>query len=494
MTEPRSAAPEGGAGADLNDVLDSPEAGSTVVRGGALRIVGYTVGTLVTVGSAAALFRHLGVADAGRYVTVMSLMAVVQGLTDAGLTAIGVREYAVRTDADRRAFMRHLLGVRLTLTVLGVAAAVLFTVLAGYSQTLVIGTALAGVGTVLVAMQSALTVPLNARLRFGWVTALDLMRQVATAAAILILVALDANLLPFLAVTVPAGLLVFVVNAIVVRGDAPVVPSRDTREWMKLLRDAIAFGAATAIAAIYFRLTIVLMSLISTPTQTGYFGASFRIVDVLLVIPQLVVLTAFPIFARAAASDSARLAYGVQRVFDAMVCLGGMVAVALLLGAPIAIAIVAGPAFDGAIPVLRLQGIALIASFAAAVLGYALLSLRMHRQVLAASAAALVVNVAATFALAPSHGAQGGALATILGEVALAATGLVMLGGTGIRPPLGVVAKVGLAAGLAALFLLSPLPALAQLALGSVVYVVALLLMRAVPEEALVEVRRFLRR
>jgi len=155
---------------------------------------------------------------------------------------------------------------------------------------------------------------------------------------------------------------------------------------------------------------------------------------------------------------------------------------------------VAGPAFDGAIPVLRLQGIALIGSFAAAVLGYAMLSLRMHRQVLIASGAALVVSVAATFALVPSHGAEGGAVATVLGEAALAAAGLVMLRGTGIRPPLGAVVKVGVAFGLASLFLLTPLPALGQLALGTVVYVVLLLALRAVPEEALVELRRFTRR
>ena len=488
MTEPR------GGSADVSDVLDTPEAGPAAIRGGALRTIGYAVGTLVTVGSAAALFRHLGVADSGRYVTVMSLMAVVQGLTDAGLTAIGVREWAVRRPDDRQAFMRHLLGVRVALTVVGVALAVVFTVLAGYSNTLIAGTALAGAGTVLIALQTALAVPLNAQLRFGWVTLLDLLKQVVTAAVILALVALDASLLPFLAVTIPAGLVTYVATAVVVRRDSPVRPSWDRAEWTALLRDALPFAAATAIAAIYFRLTIVLMSLISNPTETGYFGASFRIVDVLLVVPQLVVGSAFPIFARAARDDSARLAYGVHRMFDATLCLGGLIALALVLGAPAASAIVAGPDFDGAIPVLRLQGLALIGSFAAAVLGYAMLSLRMHREVLIASGAALVVSVAATFALAPPHGAEGAAIATILGEVALAVTGLLLLRGTGISPPLSVVPKVLLAFGLGALFLLTPLPSVPQLVLGSVVYVVGLLVLRAVPEEGLVELRRVIRR
>src|SRR5690349_17272164 len=56
--------------------------GSAAARGGALRAGGFLLGQLLTVGAVALLFRHLGVDDTGRYVTVLSLVAIVQGLTD----------------------------------------------------------------------------------------------------------------------------------------------------------------------------------------------------------------------------------------------------------------------------------------------------------------------------------------------------------------------------------------------------------------------------
>ena len=59
-------------------------------------------------------------------------------------------------------------------------------------------------------------------------------------------------------------------------------------------------------------------------------------------VPNMMVGAAFPIFARAARDDHDRLGYGVDRVFQASLVLGGLVVVALALGAPFAIDVVAG--------------------------------------------------------------------------------------------------------------------------------------------------------
>src|SRR6266542_3313905 len=47
------------------DLIDTPEAGATVIRGSLLRLGGLAVGTLATVASSAVVIRHLGVVDTG---------------------------------------------------------------------------------------------------------------------------------------------------------------------------------------------------------------------------------------------------------------------------------------------------------------------------------------------------------------------------------------------------------------------------------------------
>jgi hypothetical protein len=98
------------------DVLDSSEAGGRIIRGGALRVGTYVLMMALSVVSAAVLLRHLGVVRFGQYTTVISLVAVVSTVTDAGMSVIGVREFSVRQGAERDELMRDLLGRRMTLT------------------------------------------------------------------------------------------------------------------------------------------------------------------------------------------------------------------------------------------------------------------------------------------------------------------------------------------------------------------------------------------
>ena len=151
------------------DLVDTPEAGATVIRGSLLRLGALVVGTLATIASSAVVIRHLGVVDTGRWVTVMSLVVIVGSISDLGLSAVGVREYTVRPAEAGRRFLRNLLGMRVAFVIIGLVVAVAFTVVADYTDTMVLGTMLAGAGMVLYVIQQSLTIPLQARLRLGWV-------------------------------------------------------------------------------------------------------------------------------------------------------------------------------------------------------------------------------------------------------------------------------------------------------------------------------------
>ena len=469
-------------------LLDSDEAGATAVRGGLLRISGYGVGTLASIGSAAVLFRHLGVRASGEYVTVLSLVALAGGVTDAGLTSIGMREYAVREGRDRDETMSALLGMRIAFTLVGAVGAVLFAEVAGYDSRLVAGAAIAGVALVLQGIGAACTIGLMAGLRMGWVTSADVLRQVVTALAVVVLSSAGAGLVPFFATNIAGNAAALALIVVVARHTTPLRPALRPGAWRVLLSDTLPYVAATAVAALYFRLAIVLVSLLTNEDQTGYFGASFRGIEVLIVVPQLLVGAAFPIFARAAHLDRERLAHGIGRVFDVTFILGVGVGIGLVVGAPVVIGVVAGPGFEPAVDVLRVHALSLVISFAGAGWGYAALSLRLHRQVLWVAIAALLTSGALVSWLATAYGAQGAAVGTVLAE-------LVMAGGLGcsvhragvlLSPDRRALPRVVLAAALglapAALTMVPVLPR-TVLCLGT--YAAALLLLRALPKELL---------
>ena len=267
------------------DLLDTPDAGPAAIRGATLRVGSYVVGALLSVASGALLFRHLGVIGVGRYTIVLSLVALVSGLSDAGLTSIGMRELSVQGGAERRALASDLLGLRIVISVVGVVGMFVFALLAGYPNIVVAGVLIGGVGLVLQSYQSTLSVSLLSRLRLGWVSVIGVVSQATSVVLIALLVLDGAHLLAFVAVTIPATAVALAITVVKVRGDVPLVPTVHRERWRRLLRMVLPYSVAVTAAAIYLQISVVLVSLIANERQLGLYSASFRIVLVLMAIP-----------------------------------------------------------------------------------------------------------------------------------------------------------------------------------------------------------------
>jgi O-antigen/teichoic acid export membrane protein len=476
---------EGSTVRGFDDLLSSEAAGPAAVRGGGLRGIGFLVGSIASIGSAALLFRHLGVTNTGRYVTIVSLVAVVAGFSDLGLTAIGVREASVRGDEERLPLLRDMLGMRIVLTLGGVAvvggiAAML------YPGVIVAGVAIAGLALLLQVTQDNYAVLLQVDLRMGWVATLDMLRQLSTALFVGLLVLADARLLAFVAVAVAVGIVCLAVVTLLVRGRRSLLPAFHWARWRPLIVQILPYSAAVAATALYFRMAIILTSLLASEHQLGLFSASFRIIEFLTVIPALLVGVALPIFSRAAHTDLERLGYALGRVFEVALVVGGWIAVSLGVGASLVIAIIGGPDFTSASGVLQILGIALMGTFVSVVWGNALLSLRMHRELLAISLGMLVSSAVLIGLLASTDGAIGAAIGVVAGELGMATVaGMVLVRRhSELRPSLRIVPLVGLAAAVALTpMLASGIPVIVQLVASTALYGVVLILTRALPPE-----------
>jgi O-antigen/teichoic acid export membrane protein len=477
------------------DLLSTPEAGPAAVRGGALRIIGYAAASLLALVSGALLYRHLGVVNSGRYTAAGSLVALVAAASDLGLTAIGLRELAIRSGAERVRMASTLLGLRLLITSAGVFAVTVFALIA-YGETLGLGVLLAGVGLLFNVWQGTLAIPLMVDMRLGWTSLLEFLRQLLLSALIIVLVVAGAGLLAFLAAPIPAGAAVLVLTLIVFRRQVPmrirVVPG----EWRALVAPVLSYAAAVAAAAIYFRVAILLVSLLSSGEQLGYFGLSFNVMAALFAIPAMLVSVAFPIFSRAARDDHVRLAYAIERVFEVSLIVGAWISLAIALSASFAIKVIGGPKFAPAADVLAIQGISVGATFVGTVWGFGLLSLARHRAILLFNLSALLAVVVAVSILASIDGARGAAIGTSAVEVANAIVGAWLLahGRAHLRPSLRVLPKVAVAIAVAAAPALLDISEPARVAISAVLYLAVLLALRALPSELLALLPARLRR
>ena len=136
------------------------------------------------------------------------------------------------------------------------------------------------------------------------------------------LVVLDGGVLAFLATIFPAALVALVMTVILVRGSISLRPRLHPGRWVPLLRETFAVAIAVAVNAIYFRVALVVASLVATATETGTFAISYRVMEILAGVPALLVGAAFPIVSRAVKTDRARFQTAVGRMLKTACCSG----------------------------------------------------------------------------------------------------------------------------------------------------------------------------
>lgn len=469
------------------DPLADEGVADRVMRGGAVRLLGFGLSNVVAAASSIVLLHHLSVPEFGRYGTVMALMTIISGLTDGGLNIAGTRELALLpAGAGRRSLTGVILGIRLVLTVIGVGLAVAFAALVGYDSTMVLGTLVAGAGIVGLSAVSALTLPLNVELRNVRLTLVELAKQLVQLVGTVAFVLAGAGLLAFFGVQAGVGLVVLALLPLLAGMGAMVAPRYDRAEWRHIVVVALPVALAGVLAILYLRILIVIGSLVLGDEELGLLVTSARVIEVLSGLPLLVVSVALPVVSVAARDNPERLRYVAQKLLEVSAMLGGLTALALSFGAHPAVVLLGGQKFADAAPVLAVQAWVMVTVFV--IQSCVILLVALHRQadIVRGNLIGLAAVLVAGLVLLPLGGAGGGAIAALVADGVLMVTMLVLLRRAGLGRELtwGVVPRIGLAGVLGtAAGLIPGLPDLLSAVVACATFGVALVVLRATPPE-----------
>ena len=297
--------------------------------------------------------------------------------------------------------------------------------MAGYPGVVVAGTAVAGVGILLLNTQSTLMMPLSVELRLGAITLLETLRHAFTLVGVALLVLAGASLMPFFGVQVAVGASVLLLTPLFVARVAGMRPTIERATARKLLRESLPIAVALAMNVVYLRLLVVLVSMQTDERETGLFATSFRIFEMLLGIPTLILAVALPLLAVAGAEDRDRLRYALQRMTETAVAASLLLVLVTFVLAEPAILLLGDEQYRDAAPILRVQVFALLGVFVGQVFTLGLISLRRQRDVAIANGVALAAVIVLGIVLVRGYEGIGGAVAAVATEALLA---LLLLG------------------------------------------------------------------
>jgi O-antigen/teichoic acid export membrane protein len=176
----------------------------------------------------------------------------------------------------------------------------------------------------------------------------------------------------------------------------------------------------TLATSLYATVNTLLLAGLSPPVQVGLFAVGDKIKTLFQAPITPWSAAVIPRVARTMAADPAEGVRLALRVLALTVAGTLCLSLALTLGAPVLVRIVAGPAYAGAIPVLRTLGCLPLVVGVNTVLGLQLmLPLGMKRLFSLTLIGGGLLNCGLLATLAPRHGAEGAAVAVVVTEIAV---------------------------------------------------------------------------
>ena len=386
---------------------------------------------------------ELGPVGVGAYTFAVAFYSLFAYVTNFGVRAIAMRDIAQQPERERD-LVTNLFYLRVVAGGLAYAVLVVVLLVGGYSGLERQAALVTGVLLIVLALES-FQVILEVRLRMGWVSIAGVVQGVVLAGGSLAVAAGDGGVVAFLWVFVASNVANFaIVGTVALRQSGRLHWRPRPAIWWSLAKAAVLLGLAQLCITLYYRLDLLILAAIKPEDDVGQYGAAYRVLETFVVVPSLAMTVLTPVIAASviAGRDVLQRRYGHLLHLIAILSLA---APCIFFGTALSAVLVAG----------HEQGRLLWVSFAG-----------------------LVLNVALNVALIPPFSYRGAAVATALTELVVV-TGLVL----SIRRHLAVswpwrrVARAARASLVmaAVLVLASPLPPFAQLALGVVAYVVALL-------------------
>jgi O-antigen/teichoic acid export membrane protein len=483
-----------------NDSIASPPAaslglGSRALRNTAIVLTAKVVARLIALVTVLYLINYFLPARYGSFTVLVNLTSIVSVVLDLGFNVLFVREGARDNDQIQR-YLRNVMSLRLLMAV--VSFVILAAVLAA---TDLLGLLVPGFALMVLTSYSTL-------LRNG----LYAVQQLGFEALAVVLESLLLLALIFIGIRTHQGIAYFVwayalqygfscvyfsivlaAKRVAVIGWAFEAPLLRTWFWKGL-----PFALTFVLTILYFRIDQPLIYTIRSHTEAGWYGAAYKPIESLLFVPLTVLSVVFPVLSVYHRDRPAEMLGAVNRFYKALLLMGWPLSVGIFVLARPFTDLLFKPEYANSQYALQILAIALAIAFVNNAFIGALNASDRQASFTWAAGWSLLANLVLNLTLIPIFGYIGASWATVLTELSLGAVAWTLtarhLGRVRVLTLSWRVVLAGLIMG-AAIFPLRTLHGIEvaiPVVAGAVVYVVAVLLLRALSGEEIAWARRAL--
>ena len=439
----------------------------------------------------ALMTRYLGQTGYGYYTTIVAFLQFFGVLADFGLQMTTTKLLAEPNSNNSQIF-GNILALRIISSVIFLGASVLVVWLLPYPLIIKQGISLASLSFLFVSLQSIFISIFQKNLAMAKVA----ISEIASKSFLLLGV--------FLAVIGNAGLLWIIVAVVIGNSTGFLIlffsafkffkfrPQINLVIWRQIWTTMWPLALTIALTLIYFRADTVILALFRPQNEVGLYGATYKVLEVLVQFPYLFLGLILPLLTKFFVSNRLVFELIIQKSFELMIIIiVPMVFSVLILGDKIMV-FIAGPEFiiSGALLKILILAVALI--YIGALFGYAIVAAELPKKMIKFYFIDALISIVLYLIFIPLFSYWAAAVITIFTELIITLASYYVLKKYTrlkiIKRPIIVKALLASLLMTAVLIILINQNLLILVIIGLIVYVWALYLLRCFSKKQVLEI------
>lgn len=395
------------------------------------------------------LSNYLGTAGYGDYTTVYQYLAFFGVAADFGIFTITVKEMS-KDPKDIPVILGNVLGLRTALAIITmVLASIVVFFIPSYSHTVIpLGVLIATFATVFSLLNGTVSSVLQVYLKMDLATIGLIVGKVASVIYMFLVIYflfkgnVSTGFQHLMWAGVLGNLVQMVVTMIYAARYCKISYRFDFAYWKKVFITSLPYGVALVLNNIYFRLDIILLTVLLPHTQTltngktvcsaalcgdteaGLYGVGSRFLEMMVIIPVYYMNAVLPVMTRFLEEKSERIKTVVQYSFDFLAATAMPIMVGgFILAVPI-IRMISGKDFvSGALHTygsdvaVRYLMFAMFFSFLNSLFGFTLVVMNRQVHLMLINAACVIFNLVSNLIVIPHWGFRAAGVTSILCEL-----------------------------------------------------------------------------
>lgn len=188
---------------------------------------------------------------------------------------------------------------------------------------------------------------------------------------------------------------------------------------LRLFRETFPFGTHAILAAIYFQIDTVLLSLYRGDAEVGYYQAAMRLVIAAMLVYEIVVSSYYSVIAARFKSDPEGFRRDALSFNKYMLLIGGVFSSVLFIFPDLFIETLYGAGYGQSVILAQLLAIAILLRFLGGAYGVLLTVADNQNKRAMGVGVSVVFNIVLNMLLIPEYGAIGAAVASVLTHVVI---------------------------------------------------------------------------